>query len=168
MVNGVESMPWGINEPLKGVALPVTCWPHCEMSMGNSGQSAGADTKFPWQVIMSTHAELLQNLPLGQMTPHPPQLTGSVLVGTHWFPQSEKPVAHTHEPPLQLCPVAHPLPQVPQLSGSVYVFVQVPPQSDMFEPQLHAWLVHVPPPQPWPHAPQLSGSFVRLAHELPQ
>jgi len=73
-------------------------------------------------------------VPLGQAFPHEPQLSASVFVETHSFPQRSSGLQEkSHCPPTQMAvPPAgavHCAPHPPQLSGSVAVTTHFPPQT---------------------------------------
>jgi hypothetical protein len=71
-------------------------------------------------------------IPDGHTPPQIPQLSGSVWVLAHSFPQSVCPTVHGAAPaqiPAVQMPDGHPRPQPPQLSGSSPSIVQVPLQS---------------------------------------
>jgi hypothetical protein len=115
-------------------------------------------------VNIGWHEDALQNVPFAQTVPQPPQLSGSVLVGTQAPLHGEKPLAQTHVPPSQLWPPPHGWPQVPQLSASLAVVAHVPPHKSDPGGQLQPASAQVPPLHPLPQAPQLDGLVWRSTH----
>jgi len=113
----------------------------------------------------------LQTAPAGQVTPHPPQLSGSFPFVTAQLPLGHivVPGSHidAHVPPLQTSPVLHAFVQLPQwlLSDET----QAPLQTSAPAWQAHApfWQVW-PAPQVLPHTPQFCGSDATFTHCEPQ
>ncbi len=97
----------------------------------------------------------------GQALLQAPQCSTSVLVDTHWPPQSVwLPVQLAPHTPLeQTCPVAQALPQAPQFAVLVWRFTHCPAHS--LKPGSHATL-HAPAAQA---AAPLGGAGQTLAQE---
>jgi len=64
-----------------------------------------------------------------QVTPQPPQLSGSDWTATHAPLQSISPDGHWHEPATQAASEGHDVPHAPQFAGSVASDTQAPSQS---------------------------------------
>jgi len=117
------------------------------------------------------HAPALHTAPAGQVTPQPPQLSGSFPFVTAQLPLGHivVPGSHidAHVPPLQTSPVLHAFVQLPQwlLSDET----QAPLQTSAPAWQAHApfWQVW-PAPQVLPHTPQFCGSDATFTHCEPQ
>lgn len=97
-----------------------------------------------------THWPALQDAPLLQLMPQPPQLFASVLVLAQdfcWMPQALSPLGQDLQIPLShVWPGMQAFPQAPQLSVLFVVLVHLPPQTEMpgwqvrHAPLLHIWL----------------------------
>lgn len=107
------------------------------------------------------------------MTPHPPQLLGSLRVLAHCPLHVASPLAHTQVPPKHVAVPPHAFPQAPQLSGSRSRLAQTPlPQSVVAPPNppppqsaAHCRLLQTSPlGQALPQAPQLFGSLRTSTH----
>ena len=103
--------------------------------------------------------------------PQPPQLFASVLMSTHFPPQSARWSGHVHVPLTHAfdCFAMQDRPQPPQLLESELVSTQVPLQTvpAQGKPSQNP-LVHADEPQELPQPPQFSGSSLVLTHVSPQ
>jgi hypothetical protein len=71
----------------------------------------------------------LQTWPGMQVTPHAPQLPGSLSVGTHTPAQSTSPAGHAHTPSVQAVPPVQATPHAPQFRLSLVTSTQDPPHA---------------------------------------
>ena len=106
--------------------------------------------------------------PDAQTIPQPPQLFGSLGVGTN--PVGQATAAGPHLPAVQVSPAGQVMPHAPQLLGSTWVFVQTAaPQMSPgaghpagLPAAWHVPALHKPVPQRMPQPPQLAGSVSML------
>lgn len=102
-------------------------------------------TWLPVHLLPAMHSAPEHTDPTGHVSPHPPQLLGSVFRSTHFAPHWTSPMAHRQIPAMHLVLPEQAVPQVPQLLSSVRGSTQMPPQSSW--PDGH---LQVPPIQNLP------------------